>query len=417
MNTFGSYYLQVPLYDPREVRENRVRFRRDYIKLLERANSFYCPAGRWPCRGWILLARQDYDRLDRYSTTLQLNIGDTTKQDNVNTLRLLSIVQAQCVTRGLASDNNALYLVEVTDGRGILHNKWFQFPTTSAYNIRSPAYPQTFHPASMNTGVSPTTTWTWSTMIKDLWDQMGLFLGAFPGLPSVPSGTPEGFWFVGVPAWTALCDILDHLGMTVACNLSNALQYTIVQQSAADLTHAGLLSRYAAAGNLEEDLEWIDTGAGRVPGTIQVLFRRRNSIYGTEETVTYRNDIMADQWNMDSFYRVSVTAPSEYEDAVGTHFLWSDYTVRYDDSGNPLDADIAVAQAIAAERTVQYFRLVSGFTTKTYSGALPFTTGSQVEGVCWSQDYKDQDRQGWKTQIVRRGGRVPFPEIYEDKYG
>ena len=419
MNSFGPYNLQVPLYDPREVWENRARFRRDSIKLLGRANSFYCPAGRWPCRGWILLAREDYDKLDKYSTELQLNISDTTKADNVDTLKLLSVVQAQCVTRGLASDKNALYLVEVTDGRGILCNEWFQFPTTSSYNIRVPAYPSTdrggtFYTNSMNTGVSPTTTWTWSTMLKDLWDQMGTFLGAFPGLPSAPHGTPEGFWFSGVPAWTALCDVLEYLGMTVACDLTKALPYTIVTQDAADAAFTALENKYAPP---EDDLEWIDTGAARVPKTIKVLFRRRNSVYGTEETVTYRNDIMAEQWSMESIYTVSVNAPVKFASAVGTHYLWSDFTIRYDDSSNPSDADITWANTIANERVRQYFDRIVGFMSKTYGGALPFATGSQVEGVCWSHDYSNQDWQVWKTQIVRCGGVQPWPEIYSrDEY-
>ena len=389
------------------------------LPALERANSFYCPAGRWPCRGWILLDRNNYDKLDRYSTAFQLNIGATGGVDNVSTLKNISVVQAQCVTRGLASSKEALYLVEVTDGRGILCNQWFQFPTTSAYNIRVPGYPQTFYLNSMNdyAALSPPakTTWTWSTMLQNMWEQMGTFLGAWPGLPSAPAGTPEGFWFTGVPAWTALCEILEYLGMTVACDLTQASPYTIVTQDATDFSFTTSLNRYEAYGNLEDDLEWIDVGAARVPKTIKVLFRRRNSVYGTEEAVAYRNDVMAQQWSMTPYYEVSVTAPSEYTSAVGTHFLWSDFTVRYDDSSNPLDADITVARAIAAERVVQYFRRIVGFMSKTYSGALPFATGSQVEGVCWTQDYSNQSRQGWKTNIVRRGGGVPWPEVYEDR--
>lgn len=393
-----------------------MRFRRDKIELLERANSFYCPAGRWPCRGWILLSRDDYNKLDKYSTELQLNIGETRSADNVGTLKLLSIVHAQCVTRGLSTDKNALYLVEITDGRGILHNKWFQFPTTTMYNIRAPAYPQTFQPNSMNTGISPTTTWTWTTMVKDLWDQMGEFLGAFTGLPVAPASLPEGFWFPGVPAWTALCDVLDHLGMTVKCDLTSAIPYSIVLKWATDAAFTTKQTKYLT--NIEDDLEWIDTGAGRVPKTVKVLFRRRNSIYGTEETVTYRNDVMAQQWDMKSYYTISVDAPTAYVNAVGTHFIWSDFTVRYTDSSDLLDADITVARAIAAERVARYFDMIeaSGSMLKTYGGALPFTTGSQVDGVCWTQDFSNQDRQGWKTQI-KRGIGSPWPEICGGEYG
>ena len=418
MNTFGQSYVEgsqeeklFPLYDPRAVRADRMRFRRGEVSMLDRANSLHVPTGRYPARGCVLVKRADYDMLSKYSTTLQLEFGDPRKSDNVAALKNLSIVQAQCVTRGLSSDPDALYLVELTDGRGILCNEWFNFPITTQYNIRVPAYPQQFYDSSLNGG----TTWTWSTMLQDMWDRMGTFLGAWPGLPSgvTISGTPEGFWFTGVSAWSALCDVLDHLGMTIACDLTSSAPFTIVRPGDADATFSALETKYGGAGanspnyRLEDDLEWIDTGAGRVPKTVKVLFRRRNSVYGTEETVTYRNDVMAQQWDMRAVYTVSITAPSTFASAVGTHYLWSDFTVRYDDSSDDVDADVATAQQIAQERVTQYFAVIYrqtlGRMSRTYAGALPFTIGSQVDGVRWSMDH--QRYGGWRTEIMR-GMRV-----------
>ena len=149
MNTLGTPTNRFPLYDPRGVRAERMRFRRDSIPALAHANSMYMTCGKRPSRGWILLARADYDRLDRYATDLQLEVGDPNQPNNVGVLKNLAIVQAQCVTRGLASDDDALYLVELTDARGILHNDWFSIPITAQYNIRSQAYPQTFQLDSM----------------------------------------------------------------------------------------------------------------------------------------------------------------------------------------------------------------------------------------------------------------------------
>ena len=355
------------------------------------------------------MAREDYINLDSYSNDLELHIGDTTKSDNVGTLTNLSVVQAQCVTRGLASEENSLYLIELTDGRGILSNKWFKFPTTSYYNIRAPGYPDNFYTTSLNSG----TTWTWTTMLQDLWTQMGTFLGTWPGLPSgvAPLGTPEGFWFAGVSAWNALCDVLDYLGLTVACDPTQANPYTIVSTGADDTVFDALQTKYLT--NLEDDLEWIDTGSGRVPKTVKVLFRRRNSVYGTEETVTYRSDNPY-QWSMSAIYSVSVTAPSTFTFATGTHYIWSDFTVRYDQENNPVSADVVTAAAIAAERVNQYFDMIysrtSGYMNQTYAGAIPFKTGSQVDGVAWYQDYSNQSRQGWKTKIVR-GAEPPFDGI------
>lgn len=415
MNTFVQPYIagtQVlvtcPLYDPRDIRESRTRFRRNEIPMLERANSIYIPSGRWPTRGWILLARSDYDKLSKYGDGFQLNIGDTTNPNNIGTLKNLSIVQAQCVTRGIASDTSAIYLVELTDDRGILHNKWFKSPLTAIYNIRAPAYPQLFNSSSLNAGVA----WTWTTMLQDMWGKLntldgGNVLGPWPGLPSVPTGTPEGWWFVGVPGWYALNDVLEYLGMSVVCDLTKASPFTIVNSGTADATFTALQSKYI--GDLEEDLEWIDFGAGRVPKITQVFFRRRNQIYGTEETV--RRD--SSQWQVTPYYSVLVSAPAQFSSAVGVHFMWSDFTVEYDTDGNPLAADVATATAIAADRAVQYYSTFTyGFMSQVYAGALPFITGSLVDGVLYYQDYSSQKRQGWKTEIVR-GLYPPWDNIWE----
>lgn len=386
MNTFGSTTTQFQLCDA----VDRQRFHRDAV--TEKINSFYCPLGRWPFRGWIILPRYEYTQLNSYSTTLQLSI------DNL-VLKNLSIVQAQCVTRGLASDPNALYLIELTDGRGILSNKWFQFPVNAQYNIRSPAYRETYYTSSMNSGVP----WTWSTMIGDLWSSMTTFLGTYPGLPLTPTGTPENWYFVGTSAWDAMCDILDRLGMAVACDLTSATPYSIVYTGADDAVFTALQSLYAT--NLLDDREWLDRGSGRTPKTIVVYFKYRTIQYGLEETV--RGDSL--QWESSPMYPVTVTAPVLFTNATGTHFLHDDFTIRRDIDGVASAADIATTTSIAAERCTQYFAKIysatSGYMSQTYSSILPFVTGSQVDGVCW---YRDE---GWRTQILR-GPEPPWKELY-----
>lgn len=421
VNCFGSVARRFPLVDPRSIRSDRVRFRRDALPLLERANSFYCPAGRWPSRGWVLLPRGEYDLLTKTSTALQLDIGDTTLPNNVRPLRNLSIVQAQCVTTGVAADPAAIYLIEITDARGVLHNEWMQFPIYRAYNIRVPSYPETFYLETMKDyafppGAGSKTTWTWSTMLQSIWETMPL-LGTWPGLPTpVPTGTPEGFWLIGVPAWTALCDILDTLGLVVACNLTSTTPFTIVRRGATDVVFRALQLFYdnIPDAGLEDDQEWIDVGAGRAPRYVKVFFRRRNRVYGSEETTPYRNDAMADQWVTFPGYTVTVDAPAIFAGAAGTHHIWSDFTVRSDDSGVPLPADVATANTIAAERVLQYFGKIYsqtlGYMSRTWAGALPFTTGSEVDGVCYYQDYRNGDYLSWRTKIVR-GPNPPFPEI------
>lgn len=380
MNTFGTTQVQVALVDPRDARDYRRRFELDAIPELQYANSLYCPLGKYPARGWILLARGDYDSIRGYGTDYRLVLDSTT-------FRHLSIVQARCVTRGIANDPGAIYLVELTDKRGLLWNRFFKFPTESYYNMLAPAYPERYYEDSGNH--------TWSTMIRDLWLQMP-YLGAFPGLATSVTEVPYNWDLQGVSAWEALCAMLRQLGMGISVNLMNAVPYGIVRLGATDAAFNTLQS----ANCLQDDLEWIDLGAGRVPGSVVVYFRRVNQYYGTEETV--RRDTL--QYVTNSVYSVTIPAPVSFLGAVGTHFLHDDFIVRYNTDGTPLAADTALANIIAIERVNQYFDNIyagtSGNMNRTYAGIVPFYAGSLCDGVCWKQDMS-QHRLAWQTQVLR----------------
>jgi len=183
--------------------------------------------------------------------------------------------------------------------------------------------------------------------------------------------------------------------------------YAIVTAGAADSLFSALQTIYIP--NLEDDLEWLDVGAARVPKTVTVFFKRRNDIYGTEETV--RRDAL--QWATTPYYSYTGDAPVEFVNAVGKHFIWDDFTVRYDMDNIPDTNDTITADAIAKERIIQYFGRITGAMTQVYAGALPFVTGSLVDGILWSQDFSNQKRQGWKTTLVR-GSSPPFACIWED---
>ena len=71
----GLPALVLPLYDPRLVWADRRRLRSDAPPQLALANSFLCPAGRWPGRGWVLLARITIETKDaRLETNVEHNV-------------------------------------------------------------------------------------------------------------------------------------------------------------------------------------------------------------------------------------------------------------------------------------------------------------------------------------------------------
>lgn len=406
-----------PLVDPAMIREARRRLLRDDIPELEYANSFYAPSGRWPARGWILVPRSNYvpgasplktGQLNIYATNLELQIDDFVS--GTLTFKNLAIVQARCVTTGIAADPDSIYLMELTDARGVLSNPWAQWPTTSQYNVRAPAYPGQFYSLTTNAG----TPWTWSTMVGDLWGQMPL-LGPYPGLGgSPPTDTPENFSFPGMSAWEALFRILDLLGATVTYNPTLANPYGISAIGAADAVLSALLLKYQQpspqfpSGKLQEDLQWIDGGSGRVPGSLTVLFHKRYEYYGTEETV--RMDGL--QAQTDEMFPVTVAAPAPFNASAGEDFIWDTFTVRVDIDGNPLAADVTQANALAVFIAQDYFNRIFrgtlGYLKQVYAGALPFYAGSVLDGVCWRQQRKE--RQSWQTEVIR-GPQPPWPVV------
>ncbi len=404
-NVFGasasiSTSKSYPLYDPRFERLSRQRFRRDDVPDLRYANSLYCPSGRWPARGWLLLRREDYDQINKFQTDLQLQIDDFINPPL--TFGQLAIVQAQCISTGVSSDPDAIYLVEITDRRGVLWNRWFRYPLDHVYyNVRAPAYPEQFYTGSLNTAVA----WTWNTLVERIWNDAAAFLGAYPGLPATPTGTPEGFCFPGIQQFETLCDVLDLIGQTVSVNLTALAPYGIAAIGAADAAFTATTNRYARLK--EDDLEWIDIGSGRAPGVVNVLFHRRNQFYGTEETV--RMDAL--QWQTNSYYSVNIAAPAPFTSCQGSHQIWDDFTVRYNEDGNPLAADVVTANAIAAQRVQQYYNRIYrgtlGFMKRRYAGAIPFATGSQVDGVCWRMNFPGGQRFSWQTEVVR-GPQPPW---------
>ena len=266
-----------PLFSPDGARDARRRFRREPVPYLSRANSFYAANGVTPSRGWVLLRRGDYAKLNPFATNLRLLLNGFVGGVPGLALYNLSFTQGRCVTRGRAADPDSLYLVELCDGQGLVHNPWFATPLDASYNVRAPAYPTSatndpagFYSPSLRSGAF----WTWDYLVRDLWERMPQ-LGAYPGLPVAPQETAEGFAYPGVSCWEALDRVLRHLGCTVATDLTSpAAPYGIVQYGAADAAFAAKTALYA--GLLEDDLEYLDGGAGRVPGSFTVYFHRRN---------------------------------------------------------------------------------------------------------------------------------------------
>lgn len=402
--------IVLPFHDPYIIRYSRRHYLREDIPELRLANSLMVPSNRYPARGFFLVKRGDLNLLTgKYRTDLQLALDDF--RGGAMTLQPFALVQARCVSRGLAADPDALYLLEVTDGRGLVWNRFYKFPLNAQYNVLAPAYPGEYYSSSLVVGVP----WTYNSMLGNIWGKMQTPLGAaFPGLPASITDVPANQIFPGVPAWEALTGQIDRLGLTIGVNCildpddnPTPPLYTIPILGTDDPLFDQLTTAFA--GVLEDDLEYIDSGAGRAPGQIPVYFHRSNEFYGTEETV--RLDAL--QWSTSAYYAVVVTAPAPYNTSPGQDFLWDDFTVRFDNDGNPVAVDVAQANLIALARVTEYFRRIfrgtGGSRRRTYTGLVPFVPGSQVDGVRWYMDYRAGSL-SWRTEMVTCLG-PPWPEV------
>lgn len=367
---------------------------------LENANSFTQHAGRTPSHGWILLSRTSYLALNRYAAqTLVITDGGGA----TITLKNIYVVGARSPWRGRPADPLSPFLVELTDARGLLKSKIGSTPIYNQYNVLAPAYAGaalTYASYYRQSIPGATTVWTWDTMLQNLWANAGL-LGTWPGLPGTyaPVGTPEGWVFNGTPVWDAICDVLEHLGMAVTCDLTLATNpFSVVHVGDADTNFAAQLT--ASAKVLMEDEDPVSLAAGAVPGHVTVYFHRRNQYAGTESTMTRKNigGPESEQWFNQTEYTLNVStgyaSPQSWE-------LWDDFTVRFDESSTALAADTTTAATIAAARVADYVSFITrggnGDMRQVYAGLRAFKTGSLVDAVC----YRHHDRRDWVTEIVR----------------
>lgn len=203
-------------------------------RWLGKANAFALEPGRGPGRGRVLLRKSDLDSLDP-AADHALTFSGTGRYDPI-TLLYCTILSAECVTPGSASDPDAVYLVEVVDRRH--HLGRVPLPDGyKGYNV-SAADGATFLTATKNGA----TTWTWQGVVDDLVTTLGESTAAF-ALPFTPDNQPENLSFDGVGAWEALNRVLDRIACTAAYDPTTdtfaVVRLGVSQDAALDAVAAG----------------------------------------------------------------------------------------------------------------------------------------------------------------------------------
>ena len=286
--------------------------------------------------------------------------------------------EPQCLIAGAnASDENAVFLLEIADKRWALGNHLYSHTINAAYGVRN-----------MATN-SPMSSYSWSDMVQELWLSMPL-LGSWPGLPYIPSGTPTNWQFRGIPAIDALCSVLSHLSLSIRYRLDGS--YDIVEYSGSDANQEDLENK-----NIKRkiyDARFLEITKPRVPQTIRVMFHRWYSHGGSENTIS-----MSGHWQMHSTYSVDVASGESSNNIV--HAIWSDQ-LAYTLPDGSLDTGVSTTlNAVANELANSYIEnCLQPRLGRRYSGLIPFETGKNCKAVTWKCGAIRSLDEGIWTEIV-----------------
>lgn len=369
-------------------------------EAFARANSFLNPLGEQPARGWFLFTRHVVN-------TINLNALHTIAlADNAGrsvTLRSLVVAsEPRAVTPGQPDDTTAAFLVEFADQRHQLAAPTLGMSVNAGFNIRAPAWGGAYYETSLNSGSA----WTWQGMVTTLWTYMSQLGGSYT-LPFTPDGTPEGWHFPGVSAWTALNQVLRRLGCAVKYDPTAASnQYSIARVGAADA--ATTLALANAASREIFDAEFQAIVRGKLPGKVRVFFHRQWSDYGVEQTTPR---IAADQWLSSSNTLVDVSSTVAGTDSNTIHPLWDDLPALAGADGTI--SNQTALNTRAAERAADFYRVAQtggDRLHRIYTGILTLQPGSIVKGVAWRQDMGgiggEDSIGGFVSEVVRHPFRA-----------
>lgn len=367
-------------------------------EALHKANSWMSPLGPAPGRGWLCMLRQDLDKL-RLQTDNREHI--LTLQDEVGGLQNVGPIYytgGTCLTPGKdAFQPDACFLTEWADARWLVYNPNYHVVFSRQFNVPAPnSGLQYYGHSKINDDVD----WSWELMAKDIWSTMAqdvdgnTILGPWPGLPKDlgPDTKPTGFQYIGVPAWMALCDVLERLSCAVTWTGNKAQPFIIVQVgSFQDKLNDPIFANAAKA--LIYDAYPLECNRTKYPAAVAVFFNTFYEHHGAQLTTSVKGSD-GQQWQTDNSYVYRIINLKDLGFNIANpqgaiHSLWDDELAILDEQGIILN-DISLRNR-AADRVRNYYLglLNSSRGYRIYSGVHNFRPGSAIRGVCW-REFPDQ---------------------------
>jgi len=384
MLTFGGQ----PVIDPALFRAQCVRQGLD-TSWLGRANSYRCPIGAKPGQGWVLMSRLDYGLLEEdglHDLAFALAPGEISGVRNLPrgyrdglTIKSLLVVGTASLTPGLRGDGGEVLLLQLADRRWLYQN----LPINLSYNV--PEVPSgDLYPATISGGV---TAYTWAQVGQDLWEEVGTSrLGAWPGLPFTPHGTPTNLRYFGGSAIAALEEFLGRLGCALVWNPTTDA-FSISRLGVEDADYEQFLADWDAWR--VHDADPLAEPRPNVPENVRVLFRKIPYPAGESP-----------------FFAVDVATPDEYladaarAEAGTCHTVHDDLPLYYDSGGTPQNSSDVNDRA--QERAEDYARVLAcGLDMVQRTFALHAADPRAMPGArVWDVEWHDHGS-GFRT-VLRR---------------
>jgi hypothetical protein len=359
------------LYDAASAARHCARFGLPASPFLGLANSYTNAHGPRPGQAWLLMSRDGLDAVDLEAPQTLAFSGDDGEQ---LTVPAMSVVRARCVLPSADDAPGGVYLVEAKDRRHLLDN----VPVNFGYNVRGPDGEHM--PATLDGGEP----WTWQAMWESLWS-VSSALGAFPGMPEAPHGTPEHFPFWASTLADAMEQVLARLGWGLRYS-PLADSFTLFKVGEDDAAWDALrLSLSGAPSRRLEDEGVLTAERGTRPAKVAVNFRWKDL-----------------PENGTPFWAVEVDDPDGQAGAVaGSAFSLYDDMLATGTHPGPPD-NLAELTARAEARARSYYDELASYGDRfraVYGGvvaraaALP---GPQIAAVRWGDL-----GQGMRTEVLR----------------
>lgn len=365
---------------------------------ISNANSFSCPRGRLAGTGWLLMDRGSVDQLQSGVHELKL-----TKDLSLRNLLLVSSKTLFPNTRtGTLED---LLLCRIADVRHLL---LLGSHIDRSYNVRSTVDTSRFFPETIRE-TDPDRPWSWCEILHDLWKQVRESvpesvrpLPVCLELPeTLPSATlPNRYIFHDVSAWSALCDVVESIGMVMVYDPIRG-EFSIADpqlpQPDYDSVDVGEVSFAEEHSDLLIGDSLRKTGGmtDRIPQNLRVVFR---SLFPDSEKWRYVTD---STWTPDQVYSLDTFLSEHPELEVPQEWIASEaFRNLYDPAEAVFGSGGGSTPSNASDLTIRLNEVGRQFygsrirvqpNTRTFSGFLSVSPGSTCEMVTWSRYGAHQD--------------------------